>query len=259
MREALLLLVAVCGASFEAHLGHDDEDSGGEFNPDIRDAFTQIYKTNKWLELGLEQGGSRSGHSSVVQTVQLRRALRTVIDEFNITSMLDAPCGDMMYCALGASLGRISTAPCRCEFSAGLQIHVALPGRATKGEARVSLRRHGPSAVKAFSRPHRGAPCRIARVQAWTLWSTSLKKTSADMPTAIGNFETSMSRYNQWKGSESGADVGQSRRRCGPASSGADVGLLRPPVSSALPSGHSVRWHATTVRYRRADTDLCTP
>ena len=144
MREALLLLVAVCGASFEAHLGHDDEDSGGEFNPDIRDAFTQIYKTNKWLELGLEQGGSRSGHSSVVQTVQLRRALRTVIDEFNITSMLDAPCGDMMYCAMGASLGRISTAPCRCEFSAGLQIHVALPGRATEGEARVSLRRHGP-------------------------------------------------------------------------------------------------------------------
>ena len=42
--------LAVVGASFEARLGHDDEDSDGEFNPDIRDAFTQIYTTNKWLE-----------------------------------------------------------------------------------------------------------------------------------------------------------------------------------------------------------------
>jgi hypothetical protein len=103
--------LAVVGASFEARLGHDDEDSDGEFNPDIRDAFTQIYTTNKWLELGLEQGGSRSGHSSVVQTVQLRRALRAAIDEFNITSMLDAPCGDMVYAALRLSATVGSSSP----------------------------------------------------------------------------------------------------------------------------------------------------
>lgn len=44
-----------------------------------------------------KKGESYSGHSSVSKTAEVRHALKQVIADLDIKSMIDAPCGDMTY------------------------------------------------------------------------------------------------------------------------------------------------------------------
>ena len=59
-------------------------------NTQIEDRFTEIWRLNVW---GDEQSVSGSG-STLAATHSLREALPRLLDQFDIHSMLDAPCGD---------------------------------------------------------------------------------------------------------------------------------------------------------------------
>jgi len=75
----------------------DDIDSHNS-NPhsEVKNRFEIIYKKHLWGSYG---GGSGVG-SAIRYTQSVRLILRHVIDEFNITSMLDAPCGSFLWMPL---------------------------------------------------------------------------------------------------------------------------------------------------------------
>lgn len=60
---------------------------------DIQSVFSQIYKHNLW---GSRESVSGPG-STLSRTVRLRQELPALIEEMNITSLLDAPCGDFNW------------------------------------------------------------------------------------------------------------------------------------------------------------------
>jgi len=60
---------------------------------DIKNIFTNIYKTNKW-----NSKESISGTGSELKvTENLRKELPTIINDLNIKSILDLPCGDFNW------------------------------------------------------------------------------------------------------------------------------------------------------------------
>lgn len=62
-------------------------------NKELKDSFTNIYRTNKW---GSRE--SRSGRGSeLIATKAISEELPRLIHDFNIKSILDAPCGDFNY------------------------------------------------------------------------------------------------------------------------------------------------------------------
>jgi hypothetical protein len=64
-----------------------------ERKPQIKDTFYHIYKTNGF---GGRESVSGEG-SSLEQTVVLRKALPSLLDSIQATTMLDAPCGDYFW------------------------------------------------------------------------------------------------------------------------------------------------------------------
>ncbi len=59
----------------------------------MTDVFTAIYRSNAW-----QNSESRSGPgSTVVRCEPVRQALRTLIDELGVRTLLDAPCGDFNW------------------------------------------------------------------------------------------------------------------------------------------------------------------
>ena len=59
----------VCVASsLTAHEGHESDGALDDFSAPIRNAFAEIYSSNKWLEEPIDKGGSRS-----VPAVRARR------------------------------------------------------------------------------------------------------------------------------------------------------------------------------------------
>jgi hypothetical protein len=61
-----------------------------------QDTFTRIYQNNQW-----GNSESRSGPGSTVRyTANLRQHLPALLEQFNITSVLDAPCGDFNWMRL---------------------------------------------------------------------------------------------------------------------------------------------------------------
>lgn len=59
----------------------------------MREIFQDIYKNNKWKNLE-----SRSGSGSTLEyTKELREHFPKLTDEFNIKTILDAPCGDFNW------------------------------------------------------------------------------------------------------------------------------------------------------------------
>ncbi len=60
---------------------------------DIESVFSRIYKYNLW---GNHESVSGS-YSTLSRTVRLRQELPALIEEMNITSLLDAPCGDFNW------------------------------------------------------------------------------------------------------------------------------------------------------------------
>ncbi len=66
--------------------------------PTRRSAFTAIYRLNDWNPRG--QGESVSGPgSSLARTAAVRAALPDLLRRHDVTSMLDAPCGDANWIA----------------------------------------------------------------------------------------------------------------------------------------------------------------
>ncbi|HYV34294.1 MAG TPA: hypothetical protein VE988_01235, partial [Gemmataceae bacterium] len=59
----------------------------------MRDTFVNIYRTNAW---GNDQSRSGPG-STVVRTAMLRPQLERLLQELEITTLLDAPCGDFNW------------------------------------------------------------------------------------------------------------------------------------------------------------------
>jgi len=57
------------------------------------DIFVHLYNSNAW-------GNTKSGTSDGASTVSLRTHLQQFILEYNIKSILDAPCGDNTYIAM---------------------------------------------------------------------------------------------------------------------------------------------------------------
>jgi hypothetical protein len=71
-------------------------------NKDIQDVFTDIYVRNHW------QGQSKSGAGSDLrQTEEVKLILKRVIQECEIKSILDVPCGDF-YWAKEIDFGHVS-------------------------------------------------------------------------------------------------------------------------------------------------------
>ena len=62
----------------------------------VKNRFEEIYKKHLWGSYG---GGSGVG-SAILYTQSVRLILRHAIDELNITSMLDAPCGSFNWMPL---------------------------------------------------------------------------------------------------------------------------------------------------------------
>jgi hypothetical protein len=59
----------------------------------MKSVFTEIYKKNKW-----KNKESRSGFGSTIEyTKEVRKHLPLLIKQFNIKSVLDAPCGDFNW------------------------------------------------------------------------------------------------------------------------------------------------------------------
>jgi hypothetical protein len=55
--------------------------------------FTAIYRTNAW-----QNAESRSGHGSTVERCRpVMRALAELVEQFDVKSLLDAPCGDFNW------------------------------------------------------------------------------------------------------------------------------------------------------------------
>mgnify|MGYP003643190026 CR=1 FL=1 len=62
-------------------------------NKNLKDSFTSIYHTNKW-----GSAESKSGRGSELsQTKHISDYIPFVVDQFNIGSILDIPCGDFNY------------------------------------------------------------------------------------------------------------------------------------------------------------------
>jgi len=62
-------------------------------NTEIQNTFSRIYNTSYW---GIDGGGSGGG-SSLESTVNTRNSLKEIIKNFKIKSILDAPCGAMVW------------------------------------------------------------------------------------------------------------------------------------------------------------------
>src|SRR5262245_50296933 len=60
---------------------------------DIEQTFTDIYRRNAW---GGTESVSGTG-SGLAETRALRSSLRLLIDDFEIATMLDIPCGDFHW------------------------------------------------------------------------------------------------------------------------------------------------------------------
>lgn len=68
-------------------------------NDELRKVFDDIYSRKSWGSG--ESGGLGSGHgSSLNYTLNTRNILYTVIKKYNINSMIDAPCGAMLWMPL---------------------------------------------------------------------------------------------------------------------------------------------------------------
>lgn len=66
------------------------------FGKDRNAIFTSIYKSRYWNPDG--KGESASGEGSTLAiTAKAREAIESIVREFGITSMLDAPCGDFNW------------------------------------------------------------------------------------------------------------------------------------------------------------------
>jgi hypothetical protein len=66
------------------------------YNDELKRVFDNIYKHKSWGDG--EYGGLGSGHgSSLNYTLETRKILSTVIKKYNINSMIDAPCGAMLW------------------------------------------------------------------------------------------------------------------------------------------------------------------
>jgi len=59
----------------------------------IQEVFTEIYNDNHWKSMESHSGGG----SEIIQTVTLIRDLEKIFNDFNITSILDIPCGDFNW------------------------------------------------------------------------------------------------------------------------------------------------------------------
>lgn len=91
IKNVTLCLVLLCSSSF---VSANDIASSHEraFDP-VEEIFTNIYKTNGW-----ESRESISGPGSELRvTHKMRKDLSALIKRFGITSIADAPCGDLNW------------------------------------------------------------------------------------------------------------------------------------------------------------------
>lgn len=63
----------------------------------IRSIFNEIYNKNLWEKHGLGYGGGSGWGSSINFTKQTRDIIFKVINKYKIKSMIDAPCGSMVW------------------------------------------------------------------------------------------------------------------------------------------------------------------
>ncbi len=66
---------------------------GSEYEAGLEETFTLIHDDNRW---GSEESVSGDG-SSLNQTIMIRHALPKIIRDLELTSLLDAPCGDFHW------------------------------------------------------------------------------------------------------------------------------------------------------------------
>lgn len=69
------------------------------FGKDRGSIFTSIYKSRYWTQNDAGESVSGEG-SSIAYTAKAREAIESVVREFGIRSMLDAPCGDFNWMRL---------------------------------------------------------------------------------------------------------------------------------------------------------------
>lgn len=60
---------------------------------DLSSVFTNIFNTNRWKSLETKSGPG----SEIIQTENIRKYLPKIISDFNIDTILDAPCGDFNW------------------------------------------------------------------------------------------------------------------------------------------------------------------
>lgn len=97
MRQLYLILVALMTAIGAFCRRHHYNSTPAQPTADhaMQDKFEDIYKTNFWGSD--EDGGGSGGGSTSVATQYTMSCIRAVINKFELTSMVDAPCGGMYW------------------------------------------------------------------------------------------------------------------------------------------------------------------
>jgi hypothetical protein len=65
---------------------------------DAASGFTEVYRSRKWAH-GSNEGGCLSGYSSPRRVRPVLEALASVLDDYDVDSVADVPCGDMCFMA----------------------------------------------------------------------------------------------------------------------------------------------------------------